>query len=393
MIRKIMIHDIQELFLKRADDTHKGNFGKVGILGGSIKYSGAIKLAYMSLSSLRSGCGLVRVIVPENIVSFVAPCLLEQTIYPYHTLEDIKKAIADIDVLAIGMGWDSNEEHLTILKYILENFKGRIVIDADGLNTLVGHLEWLKTSKAKIVLTPHLKEFSRLTSLDISEIKEGSYELVKSFAQEYQVILLLKGHTTIVSDGKDVYTISYGGAGMATSGSGDVLSGVLAGMLAYQDFNLLTISAGVLLNGLAGEIAQEKNTDIGMIASDTVHCIPEAIKKIRNDCVATFEDFLKLDIRVGTIVEAKEFPKAKNKAYQLKIDFGEKLGIKKSSAQITDLYSKEELIGKQILAVVNFPKKQIADFMSEVLVLGIYNQNGVVLIEPNKFVNNGEKLG
>lgn len=393
MIRKIMIHDIQELFLKRADDTHKGNFGKVGIFGGSIKYSGAIKLAYMSLSSLRSGCGLVRVIVPENIVSFVAPCLLEQTIYPYHTLEDIKKAIADIDVLAIGMGWDSNEEHLTILKYILENFKGRIVIDADGLNTLVGHLEWLKTSKAKIVLTPHLKEFSRLTSLDISEIKEGSYELVKSFAREYQVILLLKGHTTIVSDGKEIYTISYGGAGMATSGSGDVLSGVLAGMLAYQDFNLLTISAGVLLNGLAGEIAQEKNTDIGMIASDTVQCIPEAIKKIRNDYVATFEDFLKLDIRVGTIVEAKEFPKAKNKAYQLKIDFGEKLGIKKSSAQITDLYSKEELIGKQILAVVNFPKKQIADFMSEVLVLGIYNQNGVVLIEPNKFVNNGEKLG
>lgn len=258
---------------------------------------------------------------------------------------------------------------------------------------MVGHLEWLKTSKAKIILTPHLKEFSRLTGLDITEIKERNFELVKSFAQEYQVILLLKGHTTIVSDGKETYTISYGGAGMATSGSGDVLSGILAGMLAYQDFNLLTISAGVLLNGLAGEIAQEKNTDIGMIASDTVQCIPEAIKKIRNDSVVTFLDFLKLDIRVGTIVEAKEFPEAKKKAYQLKIDFGKELGIKNSSAQITDLYSIEELIGKQILAVVNFPKKQIAHFMSEVLVLGIYNQNGVVLIEPNKFVNNGEKLG
>ena len=96
---------------------------------------------------------------------------------------------------------------------------------------------------------------------------------------------------------------------------------------------------------------------------------------------------------MGTIVEAKEFPEAKKKAYQLKIDFGKELGIKNSSAQISDLYSIEELIGKQILAVVNFPKKQIAYFMSEVLVLGIYNQNGVVLIEPNKFVNNGEKLG
>ena len=393
MIRKIRIQDIQELFKKRKDDTHKGNFGKVGILGGSIKYSGAIKLAYMSLSSLRSGCGLVRVIVPENIVSSIVPCLLEQTLYPYYYLEDIKKAIYDLDVLAIGMGWSSNEEHLSILRFILENFEGKIVIDADGLNTLVGHLEWLKTSKAKIILTPHLKEFSRLTGLDITEIKERNFELVKSFAQEYQVILLLKGHTTIVSDGKETYTISYGGAGMATSGSGDVLSGILAGMLAYQDFNLLTISAGVLLNGLAGEIAQEKNTDIGMIASDTVQCIPEAIKKIRNDSVVTFLDFLKLDIRVGTIVEAKEFPEAKKKAYQLKIDFGKELGIKNSSAQITDLYSIEELIGKQILAVVNFPKKQIAHFMSEVLVLGIYNQNGVVLIEPNKFVNNGEKLG
>ena len=106
----------------------------------------------------------------------------------------------------------------------------------------------------------------------------------------------------------------------------------------------------------------------------------------------TFDDFLKLDIRVGTIIEVNDFLKAKTSAYQLVIDFG-CLGIKKSSAQITELYTKEELVGKQILAVVNFPPKQIADFMSEVLVLGVYSKNGVVLIEPNKKVNNGEKLG
>ena len=108
--------------------------------------------------------------------------------------------------------------------------------------------------------------------------------------------------------------------------------------------------------------------------------------------MAIFDDFLKLDIRVGTIIEANDFLKAKKSAYQLVIDFG-CLGIKKSSAQITELYTKEELVGKQILAVVNFPPKQIADFMSEVLVLGVYSKNGVVLIEPNKKVNNGEKLG
>ncbi len=108
--------------------------------------------------------------------------------------------------------------------------------------------------------------------------------------------------------------------------------------------------------------------------------------------MVTFDDFLKLDIRAGTIIKVEDFPKAKRPAYKLEIDFGE-LGIKKSSAQITDLYQKSELVGKQILAVVNFPKKQVADFMSEVLVLGVYSKDGVVLIEPNKHVNNGEKLG
>ena len=108
--------------------------------------------------------------------------------------------------------------------------------------------------------------------------------------------------------------------------------------------------------------------------------------------MAVFEDFLALDIRVGTIVKVEDFPKAKRSAYKLEIDFG-KLGVKRSSAQITELYQKEELLGKQILAVVNFPPKQIADFLSEVLVLGVYSKDGVVLIEPNKPVNNGEKLG
>ena len=109
--------------------------------------------------------------------------------------------------------------------------------------------------------------------------------------------------------------------------------------------------------------------------------------------MVTFEDFMKLDIRVGTIIEAKIFEKAKKPAYQLKIDFGKEIGIKKSSAQITDIYKIEELVGKQILAVVNFPPRQIADFMSEVLVLGTYSKDGVVLIKPDIKVENGDKLG
>lgn len=281
MVKEIKLEDIKELFKRRKIDANKGDFGKVGILGGSVKYSGAVKLAYMSLCTLRSGAGLVRVIVPKEIIEFIAPYLLEQTMHPYDTLEDIKVAIKEIDSLAIGMGWDYDEKHLAILEYVLENFNGNLILDADGLNTLVGHLELLKESNAKIVLTPHLKEFSRLTGLSIDDILNDEVRVSKEFARNNHVILVLKGDTTIVTDGVDVYLCKCGTPGMATSGSGDVLSGILTGMLGYLEYNLLSVSAGVLLNGFAGEIAEEKNTDISMIASDTIECIPAAIKKIR----------------------------------------------------------------------------------------------------------------
>ena len=109
--------------------------------------------------------------------------------------------------------------------------------------------------------------------------------------------------------------------------------------------------------------------------------------------MATFDDFMKLDIRVGTILDAKVFAKARKPAYQLQVDFGPEIGVKRSSAQITDHYRAEELIGRQVLGVVNFPPRQIADFMSEVLILGTYSEGGVVLITPDKPVKNGDKLG
>lgn len=109
--------------------------------------------------------------------------------------------------------------------------------------------------------------------------------------------------------------------------------------------------------------------------------------------MAVFEDFMKLDIRVGTIISAVNFEKARKPAYQLEVDFGGELGIKKSSAQIAEHYTADELIGKQVLAVVNFPPRQIANFFSQVLVLGTYSEGGVVLIRPDMPVRNGDRLG
>ncbi|MEN6418164.1 MAG: tRNA-binding protein [Clostridiaceae bacterium] len=109
--------------------------------------------------------------------------------------------------------------------------------------------------------------------------------------------------------------------------------------------------------------------------------------------MATFDDFMKIDIRVGEIVRAEVFEKAKKPAYKLWVDFGEEIGTKQSSAQITQLYTPEELVGRQVLGVVNFPPRKVADFSSEVLVLGVYAEQGVVLIQPDQPVKKGDKLG
>lgn len=109
--------------------------------------------------------------------------------------------------------------------------------------------------------------------------------------------------------------------------------------------------------------------------------------------MATFDDFMRLDIRVGEVVRAEEFTGARKPAYKLWVDFGPELGVKQSSAQITECYEIDTLVGRQVLGVVNFPPRKVADFVSEVLVLGIYSAQGVVLIQPERPVNKGDKLG
>ena len=279
--------DIKELFKERNIDSNKGDFGNAGIYGGSVEYSGALKLSYLSLSALRSGCGISRVLVKKEVLPLLGPNILEQTLYVLPDYDDnfydkLTNAIKDLDSLAFGMGLGSDEHLEEELDFLIKNYSGNLIIDADGLNTLSRmDLNVLMKRKGNILLTPHLKEFSRLCNKTVEEIKKDSLDLVKEFASTYKVTVLLKGHTTVISDGNCTYFVTTGCPGMATAGSGDVLSGILVGFLAYLDFNLLTVASGVLVNGMAGCLAEEDNTDISMIASDTISNIGNAIKKIK----------------------------------------------------------------------------------------------------------------
>ena len=291
-VYKVETNDIKKYFMDRPKDSHKGMFGTIGIMGGSLEYLGAIKLAAMSNSAMRCGCGIARVIVPEKLAFLLSPNILEATIFPikcnsdYHMiLEDrIKEAIRGTTSLAIGMGWSKDDEYKKILKFIVEKYDKPLLIDADGLNTLSKmDLNILKNAKCKIILTPHLKEFERLSGIDIDDIKKNQIKIALEFAKEYNIILVLKGEETIVTDGINCNLIDRGCPGMATAGSGDVLSGIIVGLLGYNNADILTVSAGAIIAGIAGEIAQEKYTDISMKASDTIEFIPKAIKKIREE--------------------------------------------------------------------------------------------------------------
>ena len=282
--------DIQDIFPIRKSNTNKGDYGYVAIMGGCINYSGAVKLANMSLSALRSGCGVSKLIVSKSLSNIVAPYLLEQTLFLIDDMDSnmvfnqsqIDSALNKVKALAIGMGWGNGQDNKKILEYILDNYEMPVVIDADGLNILSKmDKNILNTTRCKVILTPHLKEFERLSGFSINEIEKDKNNITKNFAKKYNVILLLKGPITLITDGTQIIEVNRGCPGMATAGSGDVLSGILVGLLGYNAPSVLTIAAGAYIAGLAGELAQKEINDISMVASDTVKHIPDAINKIR----------------------------------------------------------------------------------------------------------------
>ncbi len=280
--------DAAALFPKRRQDSHKGDYGYVSILGGCREYAGAVKLANLSCAALRSGCGVAQLIVPDTIAESIAPYLLESTLAPLPTgadtasmLEALDHALAKQKALAVGMGWGRDDRNGVILKHILETYALPLVIDADGLNTLAEmDAELLRRTRCRVILTPHLKEFERLSGMPIAAVRKDPIAAAKKYAKETRVCLLLKGACSIVTDGEECYLVDRGCVGMATAGSGDVLSGVLAGLLGFSEPTPRTVACGAYLAGRAGELAQEKINPVSMLASDTVSQIGAAISEL-----------------------------------------------------------------------------------------------------------------
>ena len=280
--------DLINVFKDRLEFSNKGDYGYVALIGGSMEYSGAIRLAYMANAAVYSGCGVAMCAVPSDIANVVANNILEATIYPFDSKnggivfdkDKLDYLIKRCEVISFGMGIKVSDESSKILEYLILNYDKKLIIDADGLNILAKNKSILTNSKAKIVLTPHMKEFSRIIERDIDIIYENSIEYAMEFAKSYNVTLLLKGTSTIVTDGCDLIIVDKGCSGMATAGSGDVLSGILTGILGYNDNVLLSTAASAFINGMAGEIAEEENSSITMTSKDTVLNIKKAINEV-----------------------------------------------------------------------------------------------------------------
>ncbi|MGH2270301.1 NAD(P)H-hydrate dehydratase [Anaerohalosphaeraceae bacterium U12dextr] len=273
----------------RPADGHKGLFGKILIVGGAVGFSGAAALA--GRAALRSGAGLVRVAVPEPILPVVAslePCY---TTIPLAADVDgriaseaagvVLRQAGQNDVTAFGPGAGLAPGVSDVLGELMQMDNLRLVVDADGLNTLAGlGKSWVQKKKASMILTPHPGEMARLwKSLFRTAMPACRTEQAVAVADVTSSIVVLKGAGTVVTDGKQVYINTTGNPGMATAGAGDVLTGVIAALAGQglNDFDAAVL--GVYLHGLAGDIAVQDIGQVSLIATDLIEGLPKAFLK------------------------------------------------------------------------------------------------------------------
>ena len=282
--------EMKKLLPKRKSDAHKGQCGRVFILGGSEGMTGAVCLSAMG--ALRSGAGLVTVGTADCERGIVACKLTEAMTVGFVSdsgcigfadRDRIRKIAEKSDVFVLGPGIGRDEETQKLILWLVQNVKTKIVLDADGLNAISANIDVLKGRKGEIVLTPHEGEMSLLCGKSVDEIKADRENTAVDLAKEYGVTVVLKGKNTIITDGDKIFVNPTGNAGMATGGSGDVLSGVI-GSLIGQGLSLLDGAVlGAYIHGRAGDLAKKDKGEMGLIASDIAENLPYAIKELSGE--------------------------------------------------------------------------------------------------------------
>ncbi|MDE7209157.1 MAG: NAD(P)H-hydrate dehydratase, partial [Clostridia bacterium] len=244
--------------------------------------------ANMGLCALRSGGGLNVIIVPQSHVDSILGSVMESTVigiaddrgYFVFDRQCIDRALQGVDSLAIGMGMGNRySENAKIIEYIVANYPIKVIIDADGLNSLALNVEMLKCAKAQIILTPHVKEMSRLCGKSVEEILDDPIGIARSFAEEYKVTLLLKGASSVITDGRQVYLITNGGAELSKGGSGDTLSGVMLGMLSQGIPPTESAYSSAYLTARVAKDLTEEYSEYGVLPSDVARAICKIITK------------------------------------------------------------------------------------------------------------------
>ncbi|MBN2831400.1 MAG: NAD(P)H-hydrate dehydratase [Candidatus Omnitrophica bacterium] len=280
--------------LRRRLNVNKGDFGHILILAGSANYSGAASLC--SLAAMRSGAGLVTLgipksintamikIKPKEVMTFPLPETKKGTLSSAG-FKKIKELLIKTDILVIGPGLGRNEATYSLIRKTIGISRKPTVIDADGLNALTGHLSILLRTgdrRPATIMTPHPGEMARLLGVSVKKVQGRRKEIVKEFAKKYKVVLVLKGHKTVISDSSgNFYLNKSGNPGMATAGSGDVLTGMIAAFLGQGLGAFEAAKSAVYLHGVAGDMAAREKTQISLIASDIIDKIPKVFKRLK----------------------------------------------------------------------------------------------------------------
>lgn len=260
---------------KREKASHKGNYGKVLLIAGSSGMLGAGALA--SLACLRSGSGIVYWVVPAELKNPANLFNPEVIVKSYEEMPGL-----DIDVIVFGPGIGVVEESIKILNFLLDLAKP-IIIDADGLNIISSNIKLFKKIKGKAILTPHPGEMSKLTGLSVEQVQKDRIKSAIDFAVLWETIVVLKGYQTIVANSSGKYYVNKtGNPGMSTAGSGDVLAGII-GSLVGQKLKLYDAAClAAHIHGAAGDLARKEKGEYGLIASDIIENIPNAILKVQS---------------------------------------------------------------------------------------------------------------